>query len=334
MTMREIDVAIVGAGLSGLMAGRRLMGSGLSVALFESLPLTGGRAMTYPVGRGQADAGAQFFTARAPEFAAIVTQWLQDGLVFEWSRGWPDGSFDEAVADGYPRYAARGGFSMLAEQLAKDLPIYRSCPVDSLSIRGDRWIVTGPNLSSTIQARAVLLCLPVPEALSILVESGVAMPVEEYQTLSAIQYGRCLCGLFEVEGTDKIPFPGAVQRPEQNITWVADNLRKGVSPTSRTITAHAGRVVSQAYWAMDDAEVLAWVWAEIGGWFSADAQVTDARLIRWPYAVPLSIYPERYLLSALVPLLAFAGDAFDGPRVEGAVLSGLAAAEALLTQMP
>lgn len=333
MTMREIDVAIVGAGLSGLMAGRRLAGSSLSVALFESLPVAGGRAMTHPVGRGQADSGAQFFTARAPEFAAIVTQWLQDGLVFEWSRGWSDGSFGEAVADGYPRYAARGGFSMLAEQLAQGLSIYRSCPVDSLSIRGDRWIVTGPNLPSTVQARAALLCLPVPEALSILVGGDVAVPIEEYQTLSAIHYGRCLCGLFEVEGADEMPFPGAVQRPEQNITWVADNLRKGVSTTSRTITAHAGRDASQAYWSMNDAEVLAWMWAEIGRWFSADTQMTNARLIRWPYAVPLSTYPERYLLSALVPLLAFAGDAFDGPQVEGAVLSGLAAADALLTRM-
>ena len=333
MAVREIDVAIVGAGLSGLIAGRQLADSGLHVAIFESASVVGGRAMTHSVGRGRADSGAQFFTVRAPEFAAIVAQWLRDGLIFEWSRGWSDGSIDGAVADGYPRYAARGGFNMLAEQLAKDLPIYRSCPVESLSIRDDRWIVTGPNLSSTVLARAALLCLPVPEALLILAEGGVAMPAEEYQILSAIRYGRCLCGLFEIDGMDEMPFPGAVQRPDQSITWVADNLRKGVSTTSRTITAHAGRTASQAYWSMDDADVLAWMWAEIGGWFSADTRVTNARLIRWPYAVPLSTYRERYLLSRLTPPLVFAGDAFDGPRVEGAVLSGLAAAGALFASL-
>jgi len=334
MVVREVDVAIVGAGLSGLMAGRYLADSGLDVAIFESAPVVGGRAMTHSVGRGRADSGAQFFTARAPEFATIVAQWLRDGLIFEWSRGWSDGSLGAAVDDGYPRYAARGGFAMLAEPLANGLPIYCSCSVESLAVQNGRWVVAGPNLSPTTQARAVLLCQPVPEALLILAEGGVAMPAKEYQILSAIRYGRCLCGLFEIDGTEEIPFPGVVQRPDQSITWVADNLRKGVSTTSRTITAHAGRAASQAYWSMDDADVLAWMWTEIGGWFSADTQVTDARLVRWPYAVPLSTYPERYLLSALTPPLAFAGDAFDGPRVEGAVLSGLAAAGAIFAGLP
>jgi len=334
MTMREIDVVIVGAGLSGLMAGRQLADSGLNVAIFESAPVVGGRAMTHPIGRGRADSGAQFFTARTPEFAAITAQWLRDGLIFEWSRGWSDGSLGDVVADGYPRYAARGGFVSLAEQLANGLSIYRSCPIYSLAVQDGRWIVTGPDLSSMVQARAALLCLPVPEALSILDEGGVTLPAEEYQILSAIRYGRCLCGLFEIDGVDEMPFPGAVQRPDQSITWVADNLRKGVSTTSRTITAHAGRAASQSYWSMDDASVLAWMWSEIGGWFSADTRVTDACLVRWPYAVPLSTYPERYLLSALTPPLAFAGDAFDGPRVEGAALSGLAAAGALFAGLP
>ena len=53
MTMREIDVVIVGAGLSGLMAGRQLADSGLNVAIFESAPVVGGRAMTHSIGRGE-----------------------------------------------------------------------------------------------------------------------------------------------------------------------------------------------------------------------------------------------------------------------------------------
>lgn len=333
MTARKVDIAIVGAGLAGLMAGRRLMESGLSVAIFESAPVVGGRIMTDSVGKGRADSGAQFFTVREPEFAIIVAQWLRDGVVFEWTRGWSDDSLGDSIADGYPRYAARDGFAALAEYLASDLPIYRSCPVESLSVQDGKWIVADPNPSSMVQARAALLCLPVPEALSISAKGGVVLPEEERRALAAIRYGRCLCGLFEIEGGDELPFPGAVQQPDQAITWVADNLRKGVSANSRAITAHVGLAASEAYWSADDEEVLAWIWKEIGEWFSAATRITDARLVRWPYAVPLSTYPGRYLLGALAPLLAFAGDAFNGPRVEGAVLSGLAAAGALLASL-
>ena len=330
MTAREVDVAIIGAGLAGLMAGRRLVDSGLSVDIFESALAVGGRIMTHSVGQGRADSGAQFFTVREPEFATIVARWLRDGVVFEWTRGWSGGSLGGPIVDGYPRYAAHDGFTALAEYLAKGLPIYRSCPIESLSVQDGQWVLAGPNPSSMVQARAALLCLPVPEALSIPAKGGVVLPEEERRALAAIRYGRCLCGLFEIEGSDELPFPGAVQRPDQAITWVADNRRKGISANSRTITAHVGLAASEAYWPADDEEVLAWIWKEIAEWFPAETQMTGARLIRWPYAVPLSTYPERYLLGMSTPLLAFAGDAFNGPRVEGAVLSGLAAAGALL----
>jgi renalase len=63
-------------------------------------------------------------------------------------------------------------------------------------------------------------------------------------------------------------------------------------------------------------------------WLEA-AGVVDARLHRWQYATPTEPYPERCL--EVAPGVVLAGDAFGGPRVEGAYLSGLAAAEALGT---
>ena len=54
---------------------------------------------------------------------------------------------------------------------------------------------------------------------------------------------------------------------------------------------------------------------------------------RWRYALPTVRHPDRTLVAEAVPLLVFAGDAFMEARVEGAVLSGLTAAEDILTRL-
>lgn len=333
MDQKILDVAVIGAGLSGLMAARRLTQEGLRVAIFERSLIVGGRLATHSVGAGQADSGAQFFTVRSPEFGRHVEQWLDKGLVFEWSQGWSDGSISDTISDGHPRYVAQGGFGRLAEYLARGLTIVPSFPVTALSAHHDGWEIGEAPSPAMNRARVALLCLPVPQALALLSQSGISLPEEDRHVLNSIRYGSCLCGLLAVSGEGDLPKPGAWQRPAAEISWVADNHRKGISPHSRILTVHAGPAASQAYWHMDDDQILAWMWEEVRHWFAADARVTETRLVRWTYAVPLNPYKERYLLSGTEPPLFFAGDAFAGPRVEGAALSGLAAAGAILASL-
>lgn len=55
-----------------------------------------------------------------------------------------------------------------------------------------------------------------------------------------------------------------------------------------------------------------------------ESDVLDARLQHWRYATPTEPRPERCI--EVAPGVFLAGDAFGGPRVEGAFLSGLAVA--------
>ena len=65
-------VAVVGAGLSGLVAAKRLADSGRSVVVIDKGRSVGGRLATRRIHDATLDHGAQFFTVRSAEFAAFV----------------------------------------------------------------------------------------------------------------------------------------------------------------------------------------------------------------------------------------------------------------------
>jgi hypothetical protein len=109
---------------------------------------------------------------------------------------------------------------------------------------------------------------------------------------------------------------------------MADNQHKGVSPgPGAAVTIHAGPQFSQAHWATPEAEVTSALLAAAAPWLGSAPVQTQ--LHRWRYSLPLRVHPERCLVLREPAPLAFAGDAFGGPRVEGAALSGLAAGAAL-----
>jgi photolyase PhrII len=82
-------VAVIGAGVAGLMAARTLNDHGLEVQLFEKSRGLSGRAATRRVDEFQYDHGAQYFTARHPVFRRYVEAWVEQGWVKPWAYG-PD----------------------------------------------------------------------------------------------------------------------------------------------------------------------------------------------------------------------------------------------------
>ena len=170
---------------------------------------------------------------------------------------------------------------------------------------------------------------PVPQSLALLYAGGVRLAAHDRAALEGIRYAPCLAGLFWVDGSVRLPEPGAVQRHDAAISWLADNKRKGISPEVALLTVHAGPAFSEQLWNSPRAEVLEALQCGLEPFLDPSAKIVEAHLKRWRYAQPIALHPERYVLARDLPPLAFAGDAFGWPRVEGAALSGIAAANAM-----
>ena len=328
--MQAIDILIVGAGLSGLMAALQLQNSGKRITLIDKAATVGGRLATRRIGPGLADSGAQFFTVRNATFQRDVDQWQADGLVYSWSTGWSDGSLvASALAnDGYPRYAVHGGMNALAQHLAGQLAaqgvtIQTNQRITAITQSGDGWQVSAEN-GAQYTAQALILTPPVPQSLALLDAGGVVLAASDRAALERIAYAPCLCGLFWLEGEITLPAPGAIQRLGADLTWVADNQQKGISPDATLITVHASPAYSATHYDTPDDELLATFQASLQPFQRGKIKRHEAYLKRWRYALPTVTHPERYLQAQGLPPLYFGGDAFGGPIIEGAALSGLA----------
>ena len=338
------DVAIVGAGICGLMAAAVLATRNLDVVLLDKGRSVGGRLATRRVGAGRADHGAQFFTVRSPLFGEWVQRWVGLGLVYPWSTGWSDGSLATTAPDGHPRYAVRDGMNALAKHLAAQVEnagatmrtgvrVTAVTPADPGAGAAEAgWILTADDGSRTA-ARAVVLTAPAPQSLAMLDAGDTRLTDGDRASLAAIQYAPCLCGLFTVRGGVHLPAPGAVQQPDAAITWIADNQPKAISPAETVITVHAGPGWSAARYDEPDSAVQPELAAALGAWLDSGAKITAGEVKRWRYAVPITLHAERLLRAGGAAPLYFGGDGFGGPRVEGAVLSGLAIGQALASEL-
>ncbi len=333
------DVLIVGAGISGIVAAQQLKAAGKTVVLVDKGKSLGGRLATRRIGTsGKADHGAQFFTARSAQFKTLVEDWLNHKWIFEWARAWPSNSNQKITAidsaNSYPRYAATNGFNQLAKHLATGLDIRLSSQITKVELSKSATWVASSDDNLIFESKALILTAPVPQSLALLKAGLCDLNSADFKLLQSIQYAPCLCGIFLIEGEVNLLLPGAIQRPNLQINWIADNQLKGISPAEKVITVHVSPEYSRLWWEEDEDTILSHIKQELKAFLKPNSRVIQTQLKRWRYALVETPSSQRFLSAETpAPLFfvgdAFAGDSSDTPNIESAVLSGCAAGKAI-----
>lgn len=300
--------AVIGAGISGLLLARRLQAAGATVVVLEKSRGYGGRLATKRVGGAVFDQGAQFFTARDPEFIAQAGAWRAAGLVTDWP----------GPAQG--RLVGQPAMTAVPKALAEGLDIRREHKATTACRLADgTWELLIEN-QPAMRAGRLLLTSPVPQSLALLAAGGVTLPAPLPGTLSLLTYHPCLALLVVLAGPSAVPSEG-VAFSSGPVRWLADNVRKGIAQNvPAAVTVHAAPDFSAAHYGRSEAEIAARLLPVVAPWLGAP--VVSATLHRWKFSEPRTTHPERCVWLPEMGL-GFAGDAFGGPRVEGAALSGL-----------
>lgn len=333
------DVLIIGAGIAGLTAAGALREAGAQVRVLEKSRGLGGRAATRRLHGVRVDHGAQFFTVRDERFRRHVDEWLASGDVSVWTHGVPTWSrghgWREADPDGHPRYVCPEGMSTLGRLAGAGAEVERSARVTA--VRRDDGLWTAVQDDATVRtARSLVLTPPLPQSLSVLDDR--ALSGSDRSELNAVRY---LPAFAIMAGYETVRPPDAIGvrlEDHPDVAWIAVDSGKrargarpgdaSTVPYPTVLVLHSTAPFAQRRFddphdrvAADllDAARAVFPWAATPDWHDVH---------RWRYAMVDA--PLRQRARSVGDGLVLAGDAFGSGRVEGAFLSGLAAAEVVL----
>ncbi len=325
--INEFDVVVIGAGMAGITAAARLQALGRKVCVLEKSYNPGGRMATRDKPEGCWDHGAQYFTARSPEFRAQVQRWVEQGSVAHWKS-------PIAVWDGEQLSASRSrerfvGMPRMKAPLldmANHLQIVYNALVTRAFRQGDEWIIEAAG--SVWCAHQLIIALPAPQARALL-----PLGTEAYSVAASVVMEPCLALMVRTEQALGLPFAAAFVN-DGLLSWVAHNNRKPGRVSGNHFLLHANPIWSAENIDATPARIETAMLQEFNRllthWLPGEKiPRVDAKYFhRWRYARAL-VQPSINKAAWPELGLALAGDWLGDGRVEAAYCSGLAAANAL-----
>ena len=327
----EEDVLILGAGISGLTAGRVLQDAGKNVLLVDKGRGVGGRVATRWKGtrdhiEGRWDHGAQFVTLRSPRLNRLLETWGARDTLEDWLPAHSDPSL--------MRRRPLTGMNTFAKALADGLTIQRASRITHLEQTGSGWTASTED-GVAFHGKLVISTIPMPQFRDLAEDSNLPLSSEEQDLVASIEYERCLSLLAETESPFTLEHQGYLRVDSGVLETVIAHQQKGISPAP-TLTAHATPAFSMEWYDRHRetaASVMRAALQEV-----LDVPLVSASIHGWKFAKAVQRIPQPYL--TLESGMVLAGDGFEAgdegvpadlhPRMESAMLSGLHAAEALI----
>jgi predicted NAD/FAD-dependent oxidoreductase len=322
-----VSVAVIGGGLAGVVCAHTLTAQRrFTVQVFEQKPEVGGRMCAQRTGHYQFDVGAQYFTVRAPRFQHYVEAWQAEGLVAEWTGRLgtlANGRLSDCEEK--RRYVGVPDMSAPVRQLARQCAVRRDIQVAHVHKEGGGWRLRSTTGEDLGHYQVVVTAVPAPQAVSLLTEAPVFAA-----RAAGVHMAGCWAVLLTFAPLLDLPFDGAFVH-NSPLSWLARDSSKAGRGPSDCWVLHGSPEWSDQHTDAPRELVIAWLttafWQATG---HPAVQPVYTAAYHWPYALPLNPIEEVCLFDPTVNM-GVCGDWCGGPRVEGALASGLTLAEQILS---
>lgn len=314
------SIAIIGAGISALSLARRLP-SHIDYQLFEKSVAPGGRVASRVLADQPIDHGAQFFTARSPQFKQFMQQMMAEGYAADWQARFVemDGSVIQARRqwdEEYPHYVGIPDMAAIGRAMAASHPIRYNTEIVELYRQENSWHLQDAQGQSYGPFDWVALTLPAPQTLSLL-----PLEFSEYKAVADAKMKPCYALMLSLKADPALAFEAALVK-NADISWISVNSSKP-GRQGHSLMIHATNKWAQAHLNDDIEWVKQHLIDSVINVSGLDPQLIKAVDVkRWVYAnLPKQTLPAYYIDPELQ--LAACGDWCIKGRVEAAFTSGL-----------
>ncbi|MDY6785420.1 MAG: FAD-dependent oxidoreductase [Cyanobacteriota bacterium] len=336
----KFDLAIVGAGLAGLTCAKHLQDAGYKLIVFDKARGIGGRATTRRIEGTFVDRGLPYLQNQGELTQGFIARLQQADIIQPWGDRFytlsPNG---ELVATPQATgYSPPRGVNAIAKFFAGTLDIRRNHRATLLlpSAQGT-WQLHFDNAPDVVQAKAVVLAIPAPQAVALLQTlTPTSLSPEFISKLQAVEYDPCItvAAGYSAARVQNLPWQAVKIEQDEQLAWVIEDSSKCNDAVQPTFIFHSTPQFARDH--LDTADLtsigdrlrsraaqLLLPWLDNPEW---------SMVHRWRYArtcTPLN-HP-CWVASEPLPLVC-CGDWCLGDRVEDALQSGVAAARAIEAQ--
>lgn len=322
-------IAIIGAGLSGLTAAKKLKNVA-DITLFEKSRGVSGRISTRRAEPYQFDHGAQFFKVRSDLFQSFIDPMIEAGVVERW-----DARFVEIVngditqkrqwgAD-YPHYVGVSGMNAVGKWLSQDLVINCNTRVSNMVKQGNQWSLYDEQDKELGVFDWVISSLPAEQA-AVLLPSTSAFD----QQLKSVTMKSCFSLMLGFKDDLSLTFDAALVRGV-NISWISVNSSKpGRNSDHYCLLVHSTNNWADAHIDDDRVQVLDYLCRQTSDVIGQDVSRADYKAVHgWRFANIDKQNGETHLVDQEA-CIGVCGDWLIQGRVEAAFISGHELANSLL----
>lgn len=324
-------IAIIGAGLSGLVLARRI-GAAAEVTIFEKSRGVGGRMATRYAGDYEFDHGAQFFTARTRAFRDFLRPLVEDEVIANWTASFAE--LDRArTRDArdwgidYPHYVGTPRMNAVGKYLSRDLDVRTGTRIVEVNRKDRHWTLSDAAGSSCGGFDWLVITAPAPQTAELAREFPELVELGSQREMRA-----CFALMLGFQTPLDLAWQAALVR-NADISWISVNSSKPGREPPFTLLVHSTNAWASKHLEDKVDAVRAHMLDEASTVTGCDLQMADfIDLHRWRYANMDKQHGPSFYLDEDA-MLAACGDWFVRGRIEAAFTSASALAERLLDRL-